>query len=54
MHILMEQQVIMSVNKFPGTGAGSFIVSHLAERLTGPENKVRVFVHYNSKSRRYY
>ena len=40
----------MSVNKILVTGAGGFIGSHLAERLSALGNKVRAFVHYNSRS----
>jgi NAD dependent epimerase/dehydratase len=40
----------MSVNKILVTGAGGFIGSHLAERLTELGHHVRAFVHYNSKS----
>ena len=40
----------MSVNKILVTGAGGFIGSHLAERLTELGYPVRAFVHYNSKS----
>jgi dTDP-glucose 4,6-dehydratase len=40
----------MSSKKVLVTGAGGFIGSHLAERLTELGNKVRAFVHYNSKS----
>ena len=40
----------MSVNKILVTGAGGFIGSHLAERLTELGYSVRAFVRYNSNS----
>jgi len=40
----------MSVNKILVTGAGGFIGSHLAERLTELGYSVRAFMHYNSNS----
>jgi NAD dependent epimerase/dehydratase len=40
----------MSSKKALVTGAGGFIGSHLAERLTELGHPVRAFVHYNSKS----
>jgi NAD dependent epimerase/dehydratase len=40
----------MGRNKILVTGAGGFIGSHLAERLTETGHNVRAFVHYNSKS----
>jgi len=45
-----EQEVIMSVNKILVTGAGGFIGSHLAERLTELGYSVRAFVRYNSNN----
>jgi len=40
----------VSGKKILVTGAGGFIGSHLAERLTASGHQIRAFVHYNSRS----